>query len=222
MSDLQQRILHEAKQWPIRIVGLKMMPPSQLTHNPMNFRRHPSSQRSLFRAIASEIGIVAPVIENVRTGYLLDGHLRAEEAEAAGIDEIPVLQVDLDPDEEHVALAMFDAISTMAMEDAELKAELLKGIQTVPGDEALRDYLSRDLERQMAEAESHGSIDALKDKYGSYDPDDSLPVIKIKVSEETKRRWDSYFGGLSGHDDDKINWIMNKLGVPEIDDDTSD
>lgn len=214
-----ERIKAKAAQWENRVVELTFEDPASLIPNEMNFRRHPSNQRQLFRSTVNEVGFLDAIKVNKRTGRILDGHLRTDEAIAAGIEKIAVLWLDIPEEDEDVALAMFDAISAMAAEDAAMKAELLAGIDHV-ADQELASYLARELERQRAEADSHAGIDELASKYGAYDPDESLPVIKIKVSEETKRRWESYFGGLAGHDDAKLTGIMDRLGVPALEEES--
>jgi len=44
----------------------------------------------------NEFGVVEPVVVNRRTGRIVGGHQRVKAAEASGIEELPVVYVDLD------------------------------------------------------------------------------------------------------------------------------
>ena len=71
------------------------------------------------------VGYVAQVIVNQRTGHLVDGHLRVEEALSHGQPAIPVLYVDLSEDEERLVLASLDPLAAMATTDEAELRELL-------------------------------------------------------------------------------------------------
>ena len=71
------------------------------------------------------VGYVAQVIVNQRTGHLVDGHLRVEEALSHGQPAIPVLYVDLSEDEERLVLASLDPLAAMATTDEAKLRELL-------------------------------------------------------------------------------------------------
>lgn len=115
--------------WESRIVGFAEVPPDQLLANPLNARRHPARQRDALRASLDRIGWVAPVIVNQRTGMMVDGHARVEEALSAGLDAVPVLTIDVSPEDERVMLATFDPISMIADTDREVLDALLEGLE---------------------------------------------------------------------------------------------
>ena len=122
-----------------RIVGYVVKPASELTANPANWRKHPAKQRAAVQASLRELGWIAAVIENVRTGLLVDGHERVMQAMAKG-ETVPVLQVDLSPEEEALALATFDPITYMAETDAAALDALLRQVNT--GEESLQALLA--------------------------------------------------------------------------------
>jgi hypothetical protein len=127
--------------WRSRVVGFVEKPANQFTANSLNFRRHPNQQRDVFRGLISEIGFAGAVLENVRTGNLIDGHLRIEEA--LSVDEnqlIPCVQVDLSESEEKLLLASYDPLSAMATVDKEVLDTLLRDIST--GNAAVQGMLS--------------------------------------------------------------------------------
>jgi len=115
----------EDSRWKNKIVGHAEYAVSELTSNPLNPRSHPDRQRRAFRGVIEEVGFIAPLIVNKRTGHLIDGHMRLEEAMAAGIATLPVTLVDLTLDEERRALATFDPIAELAQLDREKATELL-------------------------------------------------------------------------------------------------
>ena len=122
-----------------RIVGYVVKPASELTANPANWRKHPAKQRAAVQASLRELGWIAAVIENVRTGLLVDGHERVMQALAKD-ESVPVLQVDLSPEEEALALATFDPITYLAETDAAALDALLRQVNT--GDAALQALLA--------------------------------------------------------------------------------
>jgi ParB-like chromosome segregation protein Spo0J len=138
-----------------RIVGHGDVAPDQLLANPLNFRRHPGAQREVLRSSLGELGWVKTVIVNQRTGHVLDGHARVEEAMFAGAESVPVTYVDLDPNEEHIALALLDRISGMATTDDEILAALLQETET---DDPVLQAALADLESSPGKLASEGEI----------------------------------------------------------------
>ena len=118
--------------WQNRIVGTGEVDPHELTPNPLNWRRHPSTQQAAVHEALERLGWVQQVIVNRRTGRLIDGHLRVELARERG-ERVPVLYVDLDEDEERLALATLDPLAALAEPDDEVLAQLLEGVQLEDG-----------------------------------------------------------------------------------------
>lgn len=117
--------------WRNRIVQYGEMPADQFLANPANPRRHPNAQRDALRGSFDALGIIAPVLVNARTGFMIDGHARVEEC--LTIDDqmlIPFIEVDLSEDEEALALASFDWITQMATYDRDALDSLLHEIDT--------------------------------------------------------------------------------------------
>lgn len=108
----------EHRTWQNRIVGEGVEEAGQLLANPANWRIHPSAQRDALRSVLGEVGWVQRVIVNRVTGHVVDGHLRVEEALARGEAEpVPVVYVELTPDEEAAVLATLDPIAALAATD---------------------------------------------------------------------------------------------------------
>ena len=114
--------------WRTRIVGHGEEQPDQLLANPANWRIHPKAQQDALAGVLAEVGWVQSVIVNKRTGHLVDGHLRVTIALRDGAESIPVVYVDLTPEEESLVLATIDPLAAMAATDGVKLAELLSGV----------------------------------------------------------------------------------------------
>lgn len=115
--------------WEDRILGYEPnVDPTQLLAHELNARRHPGAQRDALRESLGRVGWVDVVKVNQRTGKVVDGHARVEEAITAGAT-VPVLYVDLDEKEERFVLATLDPISAMATYDFETVDLLLEGLE---------------------------------------------------------------------------------------------
>jgi hypothetical protein len=111
--------------WRNRIVGTDNVDPEDLLASPFNWRTHPPAQRNVLRGSLNEVGWVASILVNQRTGFVVDGHARIEEALSRHEKTVPVTYVDLSPEEEKIVLASFDPISAMAETNAENYQELV-------------------------------------------------------------------------------------------------
>ncbi len=114
-----------APAWRNRITGSGTEDPSQLLANPANWRTHPAAQRNALRGSLDTVGWVQQILVNTVTGHVVDGHARVEEALSRGEPTVPVLYVELSPEEEALVLATLDPIGAMADRDhAKLEALL--------------------------------------------------------------------------------------------------
>ena len=146
---------------------LEWRDPYSLKANPLNFRKHPQKQRQALHQAISDLGWLAPLLFNERSGNLIDGHLRAQEAIASGYTEVPVLVVDLEPDQEKAAIASLDAITMAAEIDvsgylsllsdvAEPHADLVASLQDL--DKFIADSLSEEAEGEEDVAPEVGDV----------------------------------------------------------------
>lgn len=122
-----------------RIVGHGEEAPDQLLANPSNWRIHPKAQQDALAGVLGEVGWVQSVIVNRTTGNLVDGHLRVSLALREGTPTIPVVYVELTPEEENLVLATIDPIGAMAATDKAQLETLLAEVST--NDPAVRDLL---------------------------------------------------------------------------------
>jgi hypothetical protein len=130
----------EGSTWRNRIVGHGEEAPADLVTNPRNFRIHPKTQRDAMTGVLGELGWIDEIIVNRRSGCVINGHMRV--AVAIGHDEpsVPVKYVELDDDEEALALATFDPLGALAATNAAQLSALLATVST--SDDALRVMLA--------------------------------------------------------------------------------
>lgn len=114
--------------WRSRIVGHGEEAPDQLLANPGNWRIHGKAQQEALAGVLDEVGWVQDVIVNQRTGHMIDGHLRVTLAMRHNEPMIPVVYVDLAPEEEALVLATLDPLSAMATTDAAQYDALLRDV----------------------------------------------------------------------------------------------
>ena len=110
---------------------MRRVPAKQLVAelHPQNWRGHSAAQRKTMSAVLERVGWVAPVIVSERSGRVIDGEMRIQIAADLDI-EIEALYVNLDEEEERVALATFDAIGEMAITDEGKLDRALSGFGT--------------------------------------------------------------------------------------------
>jgi hypothetical protein len=147
-----------------RIIGYGTKAADQFTANPDNPRIHPQTQREAMQAALEQIGWLAPVIENQRTGYLIDGHERVMQA-LLNNESVPYIQVDLSPDEEMLALATFDPIGELAYYDPAQVNQLLAQI-TIENPPLQR----------LLDSLRHNPADAAPETVKT-DPDENTPTL---------------------------------------------
>ena len=127
-------------QWRNRITGHGEEAPDQLLANPRNWRIHPKEQQDALSGLLDQVGWVQDVIVNRTTGHVVDGHLRVSLAISRQEQTIPVVYVELSPDEEGLVLAAIDPIAAMAATDDEALRMLLADV--VVESQALQTMLS--------------------------------------------------------------------------------
>lgn len=99
------------------IVGQGTKPATEFRPHPKNAREHPAKQYEVLKASIEEDGFRAPIIENRRTGFMIDGHLRLKVVMECFPDlatNVPFVQVDYSEAQEARALATHDLITQLA------------------------------------------------------------------------------------------------------------
>ncbi len=131
----------KADEWQNRIIESGEMPANQYLAHEMNARRHPGIQREALRGSLNAVGWIAPVIVSARTGKMLDGHARIEEALTKDENAlVPFVKVDVSEAEELLILGTFDPITNQATYDKGALDNLLQGIST--GEDGLQALLA--------------------------------------------------------------------------------
>ncbi len=119
------RVAAPTASWRNRITGSGEEAPDQLLANPANWRIHPKAQQDALAGALDAVGWVQQVLVNRSSGFVVDGHARVALALSRGEPTVPVLYVDLAPEEEALVLATLDPIGAMAgRDDEKLKALL--------------------------------------------------------------------------------------------------
>lgn len=163
MTEPEQTEQADASRWQNRIIGEAIVDPAELAANPLNFRTHGIDQQRALTGAIERLGWIQRVIVNKRTGLIVDGHLRAKLAQRHN-QPVPVIYVDLDEDEERIALSTLDPIAAMAGRDDANLAALLQGIESGNAQlDAFLDHMRADLAGNRAP------------KPGKTDPDAAPP-----------------------------------------------
>ena len=194
--------------WKNRIIGQGEKPASQFLANDKNWRLHPQAQREALHGALNEVGWVAPVIENRRTGMLVDGHERVWQALQNGDAAVPFVEVDLDEAEEAYVLATLDPIGAMAAADAAKLDDLLRDVQSgEAGVQAMLAELAVDAGLYAEENDKEAEVrpeyeyvpDALFPSDNAWDVPTLDPARQALAVELPFERWGSQKGGRKRH-----------------------
>lgn len=135
-----------------RIKELRRVKASDILPNPKNWRTHPDSQREALSGVLETVGIADAVLAmELPNGRLMmvDGHLRKD---LLGTQEVPVIVLDITPEEADFVLLTHDSLAGMAEFDEEKLNDLIGSFDL--SDErfaALIDSLSTEVEEEKAE-----------------------------------------------------------------------
>lgn len=123
-----------------RKIGEGWEDPADLLAHPDNPKIHPMGQTEAVKAAIRELGWMAKIKVNKRTGYVLDGHDRIKAMMQEGLERVPVEYYDLSEEEEKLFLLTYDPIGTLFGTDKQLTEKLLHEVNA--GEEALQQFLS--------------------------------------------------------------------------------
>ena len=104
----------------------EMVAPTALTPHPRNYRSHPEAQLDHIKASLNEHGFYRNVV-TAADGTVLAGHGVVEACLSLGVDEIPIIRLDIEADSPQALKVMAgdNAISELAIDDGAQLAELL-------------------------------------------------------------------------------------------------
>ena len=108
-----------------RIKELRRVKASTLIPHDLNYRKHPTRQKTLLKQLLGEVGYADALIayETPQGLRLIDGHLRAE---TTPDQLVPVLVLDVDEREANKLLLTMDPLAGLAETDAPLLDSLLR------------------------------------------------------------------------------------------------
>ena len=109
---------------PVEIVAISTLRPHE-----RNYRSHPEDQRGHIEASLREHGVYRNVVI-ARDGTILAGHGVVEAATHAGVLEVPVVRLDVDPDDPAAIKVLVgdNELEHLAVVDDRLLAEHLKAL----------------------------------------------------------------------------------------------
>ncbi len=172
------------RKWRNRIVGHGEEDPEQLLANPRNWRIHPKAQQDALAGVLSEVGWVQSCIVNKTTNFVVDGHARAALA-ITHHEKVPVVYVELTPEEEAIILATLDPLSAMAGTDKDL-------LRSLTGEITVKEAALADLLDDLAAASEKGAGVGVPIQ-------DQTPVIQYALIFETEhqqQKWFDFLGAL--------------------------
>lgn len=120
---------------PIVVHTAAVEPIAGLKPHPRNYRSHPDDQRQHIVRSLSEHGMYRNVIA-ARDGTILAGHGVIEAARDAGLDEVPVVRLDVEPDSAAAirVLTGDNFLEHLAVDDDRLLADLLREVRDIDVD----------------------------------------------------------------------------------------
>ena len=106
---------------------LEAVDPATLGDNPRNWKTHPPSQLDAALAAIKRVGWVLPLLYNLTTSRLIDGHGRKAKAVSAGLAVVPVAKGRWTEEEENFLLHSLDSIGSMYL----INPERLKSLSAL-------------------------------------------------------------------------------------------
>lgn len=186
---------------------IEMMDARELVAHPQNFRRHPLTQRREINKSLSEFGWLQNVIWNERTGYILDGHARIEEAAKRG-ESVPVRVVDVSPAQEKRIILAIGKTAEGREIDEEVLAKLLTEVVEETGDlppgwssEELDELLKATAgdDEETLEEDEEETEPVLSDAIPAGIPLASIRMVQLYLTQENIDRWQEWVAALAQH-----------------------
>ena len=193
------------KPWQNRIVGTGTEAPDQLLANPRNWRIHPQAQQEGLDAVLDRVGWVQNVVVNRRTGFMVDGHLRVTLAMRREEPEVPVVYVDLSPEEEDMILASLDPIAMLARPDQTKLEELIGSV--AEGDPMTAEILKRIAQDAKALPYETEDVQAHWQGMPEFEQEDQGAFRKVTVNFKTEEDVAAFFRLIGQNDTGKTRSI---------------
>ena len=198
--------------WQNRIVEYGQQTADQFLAHDLNARRHPNAQRDALRGSLNAVGWIAPVIVSQRSGKLLDGHARIEEALSRSESAlVPYVLVDVTEAEEAIILGTFDPITGMATYDREVLDALLREIET--NDAGLQNLLE-DLAAKQGLIPGN-SVEEVWQGMPEYNQPDAESFRRIIVHFDTSQDVEAFARAVNQTITEKTKFIWFPYKAPE-------
>lgn len=174
-----------------RIKELRRVPAGRLVPNEKNWREHPKAQRAALKDMLKEVGYANALVafeipadpdcltcDGKGEGCddceprlkLIDGHLRAE---TSPDQEVPVLVLDVTPEEADKILLTLDPLASLAITSSERLESLLSEV----------DLSSEAVQQMLLEVRAGGNDPTQVAKPGHTDPDDTPELTENPVTQ---------------------------------------
>lgn len=187
------------------VFPIVMMDARDMVSHPQNFRRHPQSQVREINKSLKEFGWLQNVIWNQRTGFILDGHARIEEAAKRG-DQVPVRVVDVTPiQEKRIILAIGktaegreldeEALASLLSEVVEESGELPPGWSASELEDLLEKTAPAPEEDEEEDEDEQGGI--LSDEVPDGVPLASIRMVQLYLTQENIDQWQNWMAQLA-------------------------
>jgi len=112
-------------------LDVQYLDPSNLKPDTGNPRRITKRAADKLKAGLEHFGLVEPLVLNERTGILISGHQRREQALELGLEEVPVVVVDLDEAEAKALGLLLNNAKAQGSWDTDLLAARLEDLAAV-------------------------------------------------------------------------------------------
>jgi ParB-like nuclease family protein len=189
------------------LFDLQWMEAKELVEHPQNYRRHPQSQVREINKSLKEFGWLQNVIWNKRTGYILDGHARIEEAAKRG-EKVPVRVIDVTPTQEKRIILSIGKTAEGRELDEEALAGLLSEVLEESGDlppgwsaSELEDLLEKTSPNEDEDDDEDGyeEEEILSDEPPAGIPLASIRMVQLYLTQENIDQWQEWVSRLAQH-----------------------
>lgn len=215
---------------PVVAFPAEQVPLSLLKPHPKNYREHPEDEVEHIRASLREYGVYRNIVV-ARDHTILAGHGVAEACRLEGLELVPVVRLDLDPDDPRAlkVLAGDNGIAHLAMDDDRALTELLRSIRD-DGVSLLGtgydEMMLANLVMITRPADEIRGFDEAAHWVGmpEYDPSHNPKTPQLLVhfeSDADRERFAKLIGVELGRRDGRANWVLSTWWPPRERDDTS-
>ncbi|WP_407312079.1 site-specific DNA-methyltransferase [Desulfosporosinus sp. SB140] len=152
---------------------------AELKEHPRNPRVHPDSALDKLVKSINEFGWTNPVLVS-KDGYILAGHARCKAAQKAGLEEVPVIFLDLEGEKADAYLIADNKIQEETDWDIPLLTDLLKDLGENGFDVSLTGFEAAELDELFGNSGTSGSKEVEEDEF---DAEEAVNQIEKPISQ---------------------------------------